>query len=189
MTQHVLMGNRALVDAYRRALAPYYEGHMTEKKKVPETDIEGSEHPPNGPPPEPTTAPPPPATTPDHSYVITGLSGTEPYTTGLKTNDEASILAFMQEAGKQLVELDPLWSYISTKPGERKSVMLPNNQSIVADSFLYTTTVQVVQVLRDALEQGKDATPCFVFTTGLSDSMKEHGAYPINPEAQKQKEV
>lgn len=149
---------------------------MTEKKKIPETDIEGSEH-------------PPAQTTPDHSYVITGLAGTEPYKTGLTTNDEASILAFIQEAGKQLVELDPLWSYLSCKPGERKSVVLPNNQSIVADSFLYTTTVQVVQVLRDALEKGKPATPCFVFTTGLQDSMKEHGAYPINPEAQQQKDV
>jgi hypothetical protein len=160
---------------------------VTEPKKIPETDIEGSEHPPE--PSTPPNGPPPPATTPDHSYIITGLAGTEPYKTGLATNDEPSILAFMQEAGKQLVETDPMWSYISTKPNERKSVMLPNNQSIVADSFLYNTTVQVVQVLRDALEKGKPATPCFVFTTGLSDSMKEHGAYPINPEAQKQQDV
>jgi hypothetical protein len=161
-------------------------------RKIPKTDIEGSEHPPepstppNGPPPP---QPEQPIATPDHSFVITGLSGTEPYNTYLITNDEAGILAFMQEAGKQLVELDPLWSYISCKPGERKSLVLPNNQSIVADSFLYNTTVQVVQVLRDALEAPKPATPCFVFTTGLSDSMKEHGAYPINPEAQKQKDV
>lgn len=29
--RHVLVGNRALVDAYRRGLAPYYEARMTEQ--------------------------------------------------------------------------------------------------------------------------------------------------------------
>lgn len=128
---------------------------MTDKPK----NIEDSEH---MPPPAPATVPPPPAestvmTTPDHSYIVVAMAGEPKVKVWLEKNDEASILAFIQEAAQRLAATDAHWGYVQAGPNDRKAVVLPSNQRVAADAVMYDTTRECVQLLRNALESGKDA--------------------------------
>jgi hypothetical protein len=46
---------------------------------------------------------------------------------------------------------------VQAGPNERKTVTLPSNVLVAADTVMYETTHECVQLLRNALETGKDA--------------------------------
>lgn len=124
-----------------------------------ETNIEETEHPPETP------------TTPDHSWVVIGLSGEPQAKAWLTANTPDSILQFMMEAGTRLKAQDAHWGYLAISgAAPRRSLQLPNNQTISSDSFCYDTTMQVVSVLHNELEKKKKANAHWALMPGISEA-------------------
>lgn len=95
-------------------------------------------------------------TTPDHSEIVERICSENPE--ALKRNDEAAIFSLMMKIGAALFDVDPYWGFLTKTAGE-KNIKLANGQRISVDSFIYKPTMQVVDVLANAMEAGVNEDP------------------------------
>lgn len=88
---------------------------------------------------------------PDHSQIV--ITAADEYAYLLRENEPADILEFMQIVGKLLVTEDSGWGYITKTEGEKHIVLPTTKQRIAIDSFLYKPTMEVVDILTNAMEE------------------------------------
>lgn len=89
---------------------------------------------------------------PNHFAIVQGMANDYPQL--LEENSYDSIREFMMMLAGRLVEEDPAWGYLTKDPGE-KHIVLPDNQRVSVDSFIYRPTQQVVDMLTNAIDEGE----------------------------------
>lgn len=89
--------------------------------------------------------------TPDCSQII--MTAADEYGYLLRENEPADILEFMQIVGEALAREDPGFGYITKTEGEKHIVLPTTKQRIAIDSFLYKPTMEVIDVLTNAMEE------------------------------------
>lgn len=95
---------------------------------------------------------------PNHFAIVQGMANDYPQL--LEENSYDSIREFMMMLAGRLVEEDPAWGYLTKDPGE-KHIVLPDNQRVSVDSFIYRPTQQVVDMLTNAMETEGQAGPAW----------------------------
>lgn len=89
---------------------------------------------------------------PNHSAIVNQTA--EDYPQLLEANTYESISEFMMILARRLVDEDPSWGYLTKTPGE-KHFVLPDNQRVSVDSFIYRKTQQVVDCITNAMDAGE----------------------------------
>lgn len=89
---------------------------------------------------------------PDHSATVQATANDYPQL--LEQNSYESIREFMMILARRLVEEDPSWGYLTKDPSE-KHIVLPDNQRVAVDSFIYRKTQQVVDCITNAMDEGE----------------------------------